>query len=135
MLNLGTLVLQEPYDLFYARTHQFIEVQHMMYFHLTSGTQKQRHTVHSGANRVTHPYKHILKPPVMCSQKLSILYGIYTEFHNVFAFQKLVTCRGHIFLQCVCVCFQLPACSIFVANFLPFIVLLITAGSQIILVH
>ena len=36
----------------------------------------QRHTAHIGANRLTHPYKYILKPPVMCSQQVSALHGI-----------------------------------------------------------
>ena len=30
-------------------------------------THIQRYTAHTGANRLTYPYKHILTPPVMCS--------------------------------------------------------------------
>ena len=36
-------------------------------------THKQRHTLHTGANRLTHPCKYILTPPVRCSQQLSVL--------------------------------------------------------------
>ena len=59
---------------------------------------------HTRADRLTHPYKYILTPPVMCSQQLSVLHWMnnllilkfyFTDFHSVFAFQKL-TCRSHI---------------------------------------
>ena len=36
-------------------------------------THKQRHTLHTGANRLIHPCKYILTPPVRCSQQLSVL--------------------------------------------------------------
>ena len=31
------------------------------------------HTAHTGDNRLTHPYKYILTPPVMCLQQLTSL--------------------------------------------------------------
>ena len=34
----------------------------------------QTHTAHSGASRLTHPYKYIFPPPVMCSQQLLLLH-------------------------------------------------------------
>ena len=58
------------------------------------------HTAHTGANRLTHPYKHMLTSPVMCSQKLCVIHWMnnlltskFTEFHIVFAYQKLLTCK------------------------------------------
>ena len=59
-----------------------IEVWHLMWFfagtliwyHKNTYTQTQRHTVHSGASRLTHPYKYIFTPPFMCSQQLSLLH-------------------------------------------------------------
>ena len=33
-----------------------------------------QHTAHSGASKLTHPYKYIFMPPVMCSQQLSLLH-------------------------------------------------------------
>ena len=63
-------------------------------------SQTQRHTAHSGANRLTHPYKYILTPLVMCSKKLSVCItlsdSLYQKFtFHVFSFQKLFTCRSH----------------------------------------
>ena len=37
-------------------------------------THKQRHKVHTGVNRLTHPYEYILTPPVMCLQHLFVLH-------------------------------------------------------------
>ena len=68
-------------------------------------TYKKRNTTHSGANRLTHPDKYILTSPVMCWQQLSVLHWMnnllmsrifFTETHNVFTFQKLLSCRSHI---------------------------------------
>ena len=62
-------------------------------------------TLHTGANRPTHSYKYILTPSVMCSQQLHVLHRMnnlviskiyFTEFHSVFGFQKLLTCRSHL---------------------------------------
>ena len=39
-------------------------------------TQRQAHTADSGVNTLTHPYKCILTPPVICSQQLSVLHGM-----------------------------------------------------------
>ena len=62
----------------------------------------QTHTGHTGTNRLTHIYKHILTPPVTCTQtatytalkKITKIY--FAEVENVFAFQKLLTCGSHI---------------------------------------
>ena len=49
----------------------------VLWFNLTQ-THMQTHTdkdtAHSGASRLTHPYKYIFTPPVICSQQLSLLH-------------------------------------------------------------
>ena len=35
-----------------------------------------KHTAHSGEGRLTHPYKYIFTPPVMCLQQLPLLHQI-----------------------------------------------------------
>ena len=64
----------------------------VLWFDITL-TQKQRHTSHSRVNRLTHPYKYKLTPPVMCSQQLHVLQWMNNSFiskmnafHNAFAF-------------------------------------------------
>ena len=57
-------------------------------------TYTQRYTARSGTNRLTHPYKYILKTPVVCTQQLSVLHWIihwYQKFtfRNAFSFKKL----------------------------------------------
>ena len=83
-----------PHDVFFASV--------LIWYH----THTKTPTVHIGAYRLTHPHKYILTPPVMCSQQLSALYHrmnnsliskmYYTEFQNIFPFQKLLTCRNHV---------------------------------------
>ena len=69
---------------------------------LLKRTHTQRHTAQSGANILKHPYKYKLKPPVMCSQYLSILHWMNNlwiskiYFPRCILFQKLLTYRGHI---------------------------------------
>ena len=41
--------------------------------HTQTHVNTQRHTAHSGASRLAHPYKNIFTPLVMCSQQLSLL--------------------------------------------------------------
>ena len=82
-----------PCHMIYARTYKdlaiwsmqqgvkFTEVWYMMLFftgtliwyHTCTNTHtcEQRYTAHSGTNKLTHPYKYMLKPPVMCPQQLS----------------------------------------------------------------
>ena len=58
---------------------RFTEVWHIMLFF--TGTliwyythkNTQTHTAHSGASRLTNPYKYIFPPPVMYSQQLPLL--------------------------------------------------------------
>ena len=56
MLSLGTLVPEQPC--------------------CVSHTYKQRYTAYSGTNRLTHPYKFIVTPNVMCPQQLSVLHWV-----------------------------------------------------------
>ena len=37
-------------------------------------TYTQTHTTHPGVSRLSHPYKYIFTPPVMCSQQLPLLH-------------------------------------------------------------
>ena len=85
----------------------FTEVWQMWFF---TGTliwyhNTQTDTVHSGASRLTHPYKCISTPLVMCSKQLFLWwlnkwlykwtiqwYQKFT-FHNVLSFQKVFTCK------------------------------------------
>ena len=110
MSNLDTLVAEGPYCMFCATRRQIYwgltnNVAFCYFFDLILHTHKQRHTTHAGAKRLTHPHKYILTPAVTCSQLLSALHWInnslmskiyFTEFHNVFTFQKLLTWRSHI---------------------------------------
>ena len=72
---------------------------------LISHTHTDTHTTHAGANRLTHPYKYISTPPVICSQQLPVLHCMinsliskmsFTGFYNAFGFQKLLTYRSHM---------------------------------------
>ena len=91
----------------------FTEVWHKRCFagaQIWYDTYKYKHTNTYSTlrvNRLTHPYKYTLIPPVMCTQQLSILHRImhwYQKFafHNFFTFQKLLTCQSHIFLLTRC---------------------------------
>ena len=71
-------------------------------------THTHTKTLNAEANRMTHPYKYILTPPVMCSQLLFVshqmnnllIFKIYfTEFCNISAFQKVLTCRSHLSVE------------------------------------
>ena len=83
----------------------FYTTKHHVYWGLANNEVFAEHTQ---GPRLTQPYKYILIPSAMCSQQLSILHWINnllisqiypTEFHNFFAFQKLLTCRSHIFVD------------------------------------
>ena len=76
MSGLGTLVSERPWCVFYATKHQvYWGLTHCRYSDLTSHKHiHTRHTVHSGASRLTHPYKYIFTPPATCSQQLPLLH-------------------------------------------------------------
>ena len=72
-----------PWCIFMQQAVKFTEVWHMMFFlfvlwyditHAYTHIHTQRHTAHPGASRLTHPYKYIFIPTVMCSQQLSLLH-------------------------------------------------------------
>ena len=94
MLSLGTLVPEGPCCLVVCFTQQdikFTEVWHIMRFFAGSliwyHTHKQRHTTHTRVKRLTHPYKYILTPPVMCSQQLLVFHWIYNCWYQKFTSQ------------------------------------------------
>ena len=73
--------------------HDFLLV---LWFDIT-----QRHTAHTDANRLTHPCKYILTPPVVLttahnSSLNDLLISKFYFMAAFLAFQKLLTCRSHI---------------------------------------
>ena len=77
------LVPQRPCGVFYATRRRFTEVQHITWFFASTliwcHTNKQRHTAHTGTNRMTYAYKYILTPPVFCSQHLYVLHSMNNQ--------------------------------------------------------
>ena len=73
MLRLGTIV--RPWCVLCARglTHDLV---FDWYPDLMSHTRTHAHThtLHSWVSRLTHPYKYIFTPPVICSQQLPLLH-------------------------------------------------------------
>ena len=74
MLNLETLVPEGPWCVFYAtRCQVYWGLTHVVFYWYSdvviTHTNTKAHTAHSGASRLTHPYKYIFTPPVMCSQQ------------------------------------------------------------------
>ena len=76
MPSVGTLVPEGPWCVFYATRRQvywgltkcgFLLVLWFCY-HI------HKHTTHSGASRLTRPYKYIFTPTVMCSQQLPLFH-------------------------------------------------------------
>ena len=69
MLSLGTLVPEGPWCVFHATRLNFTEVWHNVVFYWYSDLLSRTHTAHSGASRLTHWYKYIFIPYVVCSLK------------------------------------------------------------------
>ena len=76
----------------------------VLWFDVTH-TNTKKDTQHAKGQRDRHPYKYILILLVMCSEQPSVLHWTnnlliskiyFTEFHNIFAFQKLLSCRSHL---------------------------------------
>ena len=76
-----TLVPEWPWYVFYGTSCQvYWGLRHHVVFCWDSDlitfihihTSTLRHIAHSEVSRMTHPYKYIFAPPVMCSQKLSL---------------------------------------------------------------
>ena len=81
MSSQGNLVPEEPCWVFY-NTCGFI-ASTLVGYHTHS--YKQRQTAHTGAKRLTHPYKCISAPPAMCSKQLSELHWINNN-HSLITF-------------------------------------------------
>ena len=58
----------------------------LIWYHTHTHTHKD--TQHTQTNTLTHPYKYISKPSVMCSQQLSVLHWII-QWYQKFTFQCL----------------------------------------------
>ena len=71
--NLGTSVPEGPWYVFYATRHQvYSGLTHVIfcwYSGMISDTQIHKQSVTS---RLTHPYKYIFTPPVLCSEVIFI---------------------------------------------------------------
>ena len=79
MLSLGALVPEGPWCVFYGTRRQaYWGVTHNVvfwyYYNLIPHTHTQRHTAHSGANRLTHSDEYLLASPAMCCEQLSVLH-------------------------------------------------------------
>ena len=79
LASLGALVTAAPWCVFYATRHQTYRSFNTddMVFASTLiwyQTHRQTHTGHTGTNRLTHTYKYISTPPVMCTQQLPVLH-------------------------------------------------------------
>ena len=81
MSSLSTLVPEGPWDVFYATRHQVYRgLTHNVFLMLLwfdmlhPHTNTQTHTAHSETSRLTHSYKYIFTPPVICSRQLLLLH-------------------------------------------------------------
>ena len=89
--SLCTLVPEGRSCVFYATRHQvywgLIQVSFCWYSDLfdITHTNTHKHTAYSEASRLTHPYKYIFLPSVMCSMQLSLLHWMNNslEFKNL----------------------------------------------------
>ena len=79
MLGLGNLVPEKPWCVFCAirrqvywgLIHNVFLTGTLIWYHTRTNTH--RHITHWGAKRLTHPYKYIFTPLVLCSQQLCLL--------------------------------------------------------------
>ena len=80
--SLGTLVPEGTRCVFSATRHQVYWGLTQCGFLLVLGFDitHKTYTGHSGASRLTHPYKFILKSPVMCSQQLPLLHWMMRKW-------------------------------------------------------
>ena len=77
MLSLVIFSPDGPWCVFHATRHQvYWGLTHNVAFYWVyiTHTNTKTHTAHSGVGRLTHSYKYIFTPPVMCSQQLPLLH-------------------------------------------------------------
>ena len=65
VLSLGSFTLMFVYA---TRYIMWFFIGTLIWYHM------QKHTAHLGTSRLTHPYKYIVTPAVMCSQQLPLLH-------------------------------------------------------------
>ena len=63
----GTLVPERPWCVFHETRHQVYQSLTLNVVFTGTLIWYQSHTAHSGASRLTHPYRYIFTPPLMCS--------------------------------------------------------------------
>ena len=94
-----------PWCVFYATRCQvywgLTHVAFCWYSDLISQTQThtQTHTAYSGASRLTHPYKYIFSPTVMCSQQPSLLHWMNNSLISKIYFPQCLFFSKIIHLQ------------------------------------
>ena len=110
---------QKDLDVYFTQQGiNFTEVWYIMWFFAYTLIWYHTHThTHTHTHRerereasiMTHSYKCIITPPVMCSQQLSLLQWMNEEmnswyqkftFGSVFCFQKLFTCKIYPLIRC-----------------------------------
>ena len=87
-------------QVYWGLTHNVVFCR---YSDLISHTEKQWHTAHSGASRLTQLYKSYLHH-LLCAHSSYVYYNEwiihwyqkFTFFSKVFSFQKLFTCKSHV---------------------------------------
>ena len=105
----GTLVPEGHCCVLYAtRRPRFTEVWHIMWFFTDTLIQyyTHKHTAHSGANKLTHPYKYVLANSgntkccpfqVKMNCSIFVIDGIQQRCHMTFLVSLSVTARNLLF--------------------------------------
>ena len=94
MCNCGTLLPEGPWCAVHATRHQlYWGLIHNVIFclysdlishtHAHARTRARAHTHTTQASIITHSYKCIITPPVMCSQQLSLLQWMNEEMNSL----------------------------------------------------
>ena len=76
----------------------------LIWYHIRTHTHTQRHMAHWGASRLTHPYKYIFTPAVMCSQQLSLLHWMDNSLISKSYFPQFIFFSTIIHLQRSYIC-------------------------------
>ena len=79
----------------------------LILYHTHKYTQK--HTEQSGPNRLTQPHKHILKPPAMRSQQISVLHWINnSHIKNLLSTMSIFKNYSHVEVVYMLIRFNKP---------------------------